>query len=151
MSNDAFDSIIINLVENIRSEMLNLTRDLRTLELNISTINRLEEKTECLANTSGDLKQRFVDIQRKFDHLENLVDELQEKISDVKLIESLQMNLSKANDRLTLIEQDVVVLKQREIDRLDNSKESNQFNNGVLIVIITAAINFFIWLLTGSK
>lgn len=144
MSNDAFDSIIINLVENIRSEMLNLTRDLHTLELNISTINRLEEKTD-------DLKQRFVDIQRKFDHLENLVDELQEKISDVKLIESLQMNLSKANDRLTLIEQDVVVLKQREIDRLDNSKESKQFNNGVLIVIITAAINFFIWLLTGSK
>ncbi len=144
MSNDAFDSIIINLVENIRSEMLNLTSDLHTLELNISTINRLEEKTD-------DLKQRFVDIQRKFDHLENLVDELQEKISDVKLIESLQMNLSKANDRLTLIEQDVVVLKQREIDRLDNSKESKQFNNGILIVIITAAINFFIWLLTGSK
>lgn len=144
MSNDAFDSIIINLVENIRSEMLNLTRDLHTLELNISTINRLEEKTD-------DLKQRFLDIQRKFDHLENLVDELQEKISDVKLIESLQMNLSKANDRLTLIEQDVVVLKQREIDRLDNSKESKQFNNGILIVIITAAINFFIWLLTGSK
>lgn len=124
--------------------MLNLTRDLHTLELNISTINCLEKKTD-------DLKQRFVDIQRKFDYLENLVDELQEKISDVKLIESLQMNLSKANDRLALIEQDVVVLKQREIDRLDNSKESKQFNNGILIVVITALINFFIWLVTGSK
>lgn len=144
MSNDASDSRIINLVENIRSEMLNLTRDLHTLELNISTINCLEKKTD-------DLKQRFVDIQRKFDYLENLVDELQEKISDVKLIESLQMNLSKANDRLALIEQDVVVLKQREIDRLDNSKESKQFNNGILIVVITALINFFIWLVTGSK
>ena len=146
MSNDAFDCyhIIINLAENIRLEMLNLTRDLHTLELNISTINRLEEKTD-------DLKQRFVDIQRKFDNLENLVDELQEKISDVKLIESLQMNLSKANDRLALIEQDVVVLKQRELDRLDNSKESKQFNNGILIVVITALINFFIWLVTGSK
>lgn len=146
MSNDTVDcyNIIINLAENIRSEMLNLTRDLHTLELNISTINRLEEKTD-------DLKQRFVDIQRKFDNLENLVDELQEKISDVKLIESLQMNLSKANDRLALIEQDVVVLKQRELDRLDNSKESKQFNNGILIVGITALIDFFIWLVTGSK
>ena len=146
MSNDTVDcyNIILNLAENIRSEMLNLTRDLHTLELNISTINRLEEKTD-------DLKQRFVDIQRKFDNLENLVDELQEKISDVKLIESLQMNLSKANDRLALIEQDVVVLKQRELDRLDNSKESKQFNNGILIVGITALIDLFIWLVTGSK
>lgn len=144
MSNEAFDSIIINLVENIRSEMLNLTRDLYTLELNISTIHRLEEKTD-------DLKQRFVDIQRKFDHLETLVDELQEKISDVKLIESLQINLSRVNDRLSSIEQDIVVFKQRELDRIDHSKEKTQFKNGVLIVVITAIINFMIWLLTGNK
>ncbi len=144
MSNEAFDSIIINLVENIRSEMLNLTRDLHTLELNISTINRLEEKTD-------NIKQRCTEIHSKFDHLDNLVDELQEKISDVKLIETMQTNMSKVNDRLNAIEQDMIVIKQREMDRVDASKEHQQIKNGIVIVIVTAVINFFIWLLTGSK
>lgn len=137
----SIETIILGLVDNIRTEMVALNQDLHELEVSFATIGILEEKTATMKENINTLQQRVA-------HLEELFNSLSAKYLSLQQInesvESLQSDLKKIVTEIN----DIKIRTQSFDDFLkkqeDEAKDRKSFYVSVILLIIGALITYLL-------
>lgn len=151
MATPSFETIILNLVDSIRSEMVALNQDLHKLEVNLTNINVLEEKTVTLRESVQQLTKRV-------EHLETLIDELDLTQDAVRRIESetsrLRGDVDRTRDHLRRVETNFNALKAvvdaDQQDKQTSVKDRKETLKNIILLILGAIVTGIVTYFTGS-
>ena len=137
----SIETIILGLVDNIRTEMVALNQDLHELEVSFATIGILEEKTTTMKENINTLQQRVAHLEELFNSLSAKYLSLQQ-INDT--VENLQTDLRKIvneiNDIKTRTQTFDDFLKRQE----DDAKERKSFYISIVLLLLGALITYLI-------
>lgn len=137
----SIETIILGLVDNIRSEMVALNQDLHELEVSVATIGVLEEKTATMKENINTLQQRVAHLEELFNSLSAKYLSLQQ-INDS--VESLQTDLKKIVSEIN----DIKVRTQSFDDFVkkqeDDAKDRKSFYISIVLLLLGALITYLL-------
>ncbi len=150
-NNSSFETIVLNLVDSIRSEMIALNQDLHKLEVNLANMNVLEEKT-------ATLRDSVLQLTKRVEHLDSLIDELDLTQDVVKRLETetirLRDEMERTRDALRVVENNFAALKVIVDDDLlvkqTNVKDRKETVKNVFLLILGALITGIVSYFTGK-
>ena len=94
-NNNSFDTMLLSLIENIRNEITSLNADLHGLEINLKSIELLDQKNEHLQEKIGNVVSKMVLLEQKLDELiinsashENVQKEFIKLTSEIDLLKT---------------------------------------------------------------
>jgi len=139
-NNNSFDTMLLSLIENIRNEITSLNADLHGLEINLKSIELLDQKNECLQEKIGNVVSKMVLLEQKLDELiinsashENVQKEFIKLTSEIDLLKT----------RCSLIESDTTVLKDLEISRKQKAEKIQQFIIAIFLAIFGTFLSWY--------
>lgn len=137
---NSFDTMSLSLIEKIRNEITSLNADLHGLEINLKSIELLDQKNECLRDKIGNVVSRMVLLEQKLDELiinsashENVQKEFIKLSSEIDLLKT----------RCSLIESDTTVLKDLEISRKQKAEKIQQFIIAIFLAIFGTFLSWY--------
>jgi len=136
-NNSSFDTMLLGLIENIRNEISSLNEDLHGLEINLKSIDLLDQK-------NNHLHEKIVNVVSKMEILEQKLDELMlnSTSKDVfqKDIEEMNKNIDTLRQRCDKLEKTSAELVSSEKIRSSREEKIQQF----IIAIILALFGTFL-------
>lgn len=139
-NNNSFDTMLLSLIENIRNEITSLNADLHGLEINLKSIELLDQKNEHLQEKIGNVVSKMVLLEQKLDELiinsashENVQKEFIKLTSEIDLLKT----------RCSLIESDTTVLKDLEISRKQKAEKIQQFIIAIFLAIFGTFLSWY--------
>ncbi len=142
-NNNSFDTMLLSLIENIRNEITSLNAELHGLEINLKSIELLDQKNEHLQEKIGNVVSKMVLLEQKLDELiinsashethENVQKEFIKLTSEIDLLKT----------RCSLIESDITVLKDLEISRKQKAEKIQQFIIAIFLAIFGTFLSWY--------
>lgn len=137
----SIETIILDLVNNIRTEIVALNQDLHELEVSFATIGIFEEKTATMKENINTLQQRVAHLEGFFKSCNAKYHSLQQINESVELLQSdLKKIVSEINDIKIRTQSFDDFLKKQE----DDAKERKTFYISVILLIIGALITYLL-------
>lgn len=136
VTNPSIDTLLLNLIESLRTEMSALNSDLHDLEIKLKAIDVLEQKTE---QKTEHLRETVASIQKKTAQVEKtLTTLLSETVSSSDFeakIMSIETELKTLQNRCVLLETSTANLLAVNKDRKEDAQKVQQFIIGVILTV----------------
>lgn len=132
VTNPSIDTLLLNLIESLRTEMSALNSDLHDLEINLKAIDVLEQITECLRETVASIQKKTAQIEKTLNTL------LSETVSSSdfeakKLL--IEAELKALQSRCVVLETSTASLLTVNKDRKENAQKIQQVIIGIFLAV----------------
>lgn len=139
-NNNSFDTMLLSLIENIRNEITSLNADLHGLEINLKSIELLDQKNEHLQEKIGNVVSKMVLLEQKLDEL--IINSASEENVQKEFIK-LNSEIDLLKTRCSLIESDTTVLKDLENSRKQKAEKIQQFIIAIFLAIFGTFLSWY--------
>lgn len=133
----SIDQLLVKLIENIRNEIWSLNDDFHTLEVNLRSIELVDQKTDTL-------KEMVVNLQQKTNQLETLINQLKlntVNLSDLKInVKDMENDINDIKLTIVSINSKISNLEKINTDESNSNGKRNQFLVGLLMLVIGAIV-----------
>lgn len=132
VTNPSNDTLLLNLIESLRTEMSALNSDLHDLEINLKAIDVLEQITECLRETVASIQKKTAQVEKTLNTL------LSETVSSSdfeakKLL--IEAELKALQSRCVVLETSTASLLTVNKDRKENAQKIQQVIIGIFLAV----------------
>lgn len=139
-NNTSSDTMLLGLIENIRNEISSLNEDLHGLEINLKSIELLDQKMYCSQEKIVNVVSKMEDLEQKLDELminststDFFKKDIDEMNKNIEILKSKCENLEKISAELTLSEK----------NRSSREEKIQQFIIAVVLAIFGAFISWY--------
>ena len=139
-NNTSFDTMLLGLIENIRNEISSLNEDLHGLEINLKSIELLDQQ-------HNHLQEKIVNVVSKMEDLEQKLDELMINSTSTdffkKDIDEMNKNIEILKSRCENLEKTSAELILSEKNRSSREEKIQQFIIAVVLAVFGAFISWY--------
>lgn len=132
VTNPSIDTLLLNLIESLRTEMSALNSDLHDLEINLKAIDVLEQKTEHLRETVASIQKKTAQVEKT---LNTLISETVSSSDFETKIAAIETEIKTLQNRCVLVETSTANLLAVNKDRKEDAQKVQQFVIGLILAV----------------
>lgn len=141
VTNPSIDTLLLNLIESLRTEMSALNSDLHDLEINLKSIDVLEQKTEHLRETVASIQRKTAQVEKT---LNTLISETVSTSDFETKIAVIESDIKALQTRCVALEASTTNLLAVNKDRKEDAQKVQQFIIGVILTVFGSL--FALWM-----
>lgn len=132
ITNPSIDTLLLNLIESLRTEMSALNSDLHDLEINLKSIDVLEQKTEHLRETVASIQRKTAQVEKTLNTLLTETVSTSDFETKIAVIES---DIKTLQTRCVALEASTTSLLAVNKDRKEDAQKVQQLVIGILLTV----------------
>lgn len=136
----SFDTMLLSLIENIRNEITALNADLHGLEINLKSIELLDQKNEHLHEKIGNVVSKMILLEQKLDEL--IVNSATHENVQKEFVK-LTLEIDMLKKRCSTLETDTSNLISTENARKLKAEKLQQFLIAIFLAIFGTFLSWY--------